>query len=214
MDFRIARVVTVARMRRHSGGSPTLAGMKEHEHIPQKLDVAAFARDAATLQGEWPAADLQRLAEAAAPEAPASTWPAVQWTLTGERREPRGAAAQTWLHLEAQATVSLSCQRCLQPVQERLNLSRWFRFVQDEQAAASLDADSEDDVLALEKHLDAQELVEDELLLALPLVPRHEICPQPLPMPSDGLLPDGESGAERPHPFAALAALKGRGSVQ
>jgi uncharacterized protein len=36
-------------------------------------------------------------------------------------------------------------------------------------------------VLALEPALDLKELVEDELLLALPLVPRHEVCPEPLP---------------------------------
>lgn len=191
--------------------------MTTREFIPQKLDVEAFARDAAHLQGEWPAASLTRLAESAPEDAPASDWPAVHWELTGERREARGAEAQTWLHLQARALVSLTCQRCLQPVQEELGLSRWFRFVRDENLAttmaAELDADSDDEVLALPKALDALELVEDELLLALPLVPRHETCPQPLPL-AQAAPTDGE---DRPHPFAALAALKGKpgdGSAQ
>ena len=75
--------------------------------------------------------------------------------------------------------------------------------------AEALDAELEDDVLELQRHTDLSELVEDELLLALPLVPRHEDCPEPLPM---GELGDPEPAAdappERPHPFAALAQLK------
>jgi len=187
--------------------------MRTREFAPRKLDVAAFAQDGASLQGEWPAHSLSRLADAAAPEEPASAWPLVKWRLRGERREPRGVEPQTWLHLEATATVSLTCQRCLQPVQEHLDLSRAFLFVRDEDLAASLDADSEDDVLALSKHLDALELVEDELLLSLPLVPRHDTCPQPLPVSSTEL-PEDAADEARPNPFAALASLKGRKPAQ
>jgi uncharacterized protein len=53
--------------------------------------------------------------------------------------------------------------------------------------------------------LDLLPLLEDELILAVPLVPRHERCPEPLPLPADE--PD-EMPAE--HPFAKLAALKQR----
>jgi uncharacterized protein len=54
------------------------------------------------------------------------------------------------------------------------------------------------------RSLDLVSLVEDELLLALPLVPRHEVCPQPLPM-SHG---DDVQEEPAPNPFAALAVLK------
>ena len=182
--------------------------MKEHQYSPAKLDVAAFARDGASLSGELPAAALLRLADAAAPEAPASAWPAVTWQVTGERRELRGGEAQTWLHLEAQATVRLTCQRCLQPVDELIALSHSFRFVKDEAEALSVDPESEEDLLALTRSLDVIELLEDELLLSLPLVPRHEQCPQPLVAPVDPALQEQELAEERPHPFAALAALR------
>ena len=76
-----------------------------------------------------------------------------------------------------------------------------------EAAAEALDAEIEDDVLALSKSLDLRELVEDELLLALPIVPRHDVCPQPLPLPVDSA-PAPEDPTERPHPFAALQRLK------
>jgi len=43
------------------------------------------------------------------------------------------------------------------------------------------------------------------LLLALPLVPRHEVCPEPLVVPSAAEATDGD---DAPNPFAVLAALK------
>ena len=63
-------------------------------------------------------------------------------------------------------------------------------------------------MLALGPPLDVLELIEDELILALPLVPRHEPhCPVPLAAPEGAV----SAAPEEPHPFAALAALrKGR----
>jgi uncharacterized protein len=184
--------------------------MKPRAFVPEKLDLAAFARDGASLDGEWPAASLERLADSGAAEAPAKDWPPVAWSLHGETRQPRGGKAQTWLQATARAQVALTCQRCLKPVEEHLDIDRWIRFVDTEAEAAELDADSDDDVLALPRHLDARELIEDELLLALPLVPRHEVCPEPLSHADDEAEPAEE---ERPNPFAKLAVLKRGGSA-
>ncbi len=181
--------------------------MKSRALNPLKLDVEAFAREGAALEGEWPATDLPRLADTAAPEAPASGWPAVRWMAEGEIRTPRGSEPQIWMRLDAQAQVAQTCQRCLQPVVEEVVMSRWFRFVRDEDQAAELDMDGDDDVLALPRVMNLQELAEDELLLALPLVPRHDVCPEPLPLAEPDELEE-EAEEERPHPFAALAALK------
>jgi uncharacterized protein len=186
--------------------------MKSRVFVPEKLDLAAFIQDGASLQGEWLAASLERLADAAAPDAPAQGWPALRWSLQGETRQPKGGKAQSWLRVTAEAQVALTCQRCLKPVEERIDVDCWLRFVDTEAEAAALDADSDDDVLAMPRHLDARELIEDELLLALPLVPRHEVCPEPLPQPDDDE-PAAEEEAERPNPFAALAALKRGGSA-
>ena len=65
-------------------------------------------------------------------------------------------------------------------------------------------------MLALTSTLDLQPLIEDELILALPLVPRHERCPQPLPMTAGE---DELAASQAPgKAFAALAALR-RGSA-
>jgi uncharacterized protein len=177
---------------------------------PLRLDVPAFAREAGQIEGSWPAEDLPRFAEAGAPEAPARDWPAVKWQLRGEQRGVQGGAAEVWLHLSLQAEVRPTCQRCLKPVALPLGLSRWFRFVSDEAQAANLDADSEDDVLVWSRAFDTREWMEDELLLALPIVPLHEQCPEPLPLPAAATVAL-EAAVERPHPFALLQGLKDKG---
>lgn len=112
------------------------------------------------------------------------------------------------MHLQASAAVPLSCQRCLGPVITPLEVDRWFRFVADEATAETEDDDSEEDVLALEPRPDLLDLLEDELLMAVPLVPMHGACPAPLPAAADdpGALP--EEISTPPHPFAALARLR------
>ena len=177
--------------------------MTAREFDPFRLDVVAFAKEAGALEGRWPLAGFDRIADSAVPGAPVSDDYEVRWSVRGERRQLRGGDAQTWLHLEAATQVSLECQRCLKPVNVPLQMSRQFLFVHGEDAAAQLDADSEDDVLAVTRALDLRELIEDELLLAMPIVPRHEVCPEPLRAPVDD-----EPLDEKPNPFAALARLK------
>jgi uncharacterized protein len=178
----------------------------KREFDPGRLDVEAFARDGGTLQGDWPLSALERLASSTHPDVPPQEGDRVRWRCEGELRSVRGAAPQVWLHLQASTALSLQCQRCLGPVPCALDARRDFLFVHGEDTAAELDADSEDDVLALTRALDVQALVEDELLLSLPLVPRHEICPEVLP---HSVADPGADDAP-PNPFAALAALKGK----
>ena len=115
----------------------------------------------------------------------------------------RAGGSEIWLHLHAGACLSLVCQRCLQPVEAVLGVERSFRFVADEKQAAAVDADIEEDVLVLSRTFDLVDLIEDELLLALPLVPRHEMCAQPL-APADDAAPLDE----RVNPFDVLSELK------
>ena len=179
--------------------------MAAREFDPFRLDVVAFANEAAHLEGHWPLSQLDRVTDAAVAHPASPEADDVQWRVHGERRAMRGGEAQTWLHLTASTQVALECQRCLKPVVVPVQIERDFLFVQGEDAAAQLDADSDDDVLAITRALDLRELIEDELLLALPLVPRHEVCPQPLPRAFVHVDP---AAAPAEHPFAALAVLK------
>lgn len=177
--------------------------MKAREFDPRRLDVRAFAKAAGELKDDWPLAGFGRLHEVLATTDDAAPAGSVHWSARGEEVPVRGGAAQVWLHLRAGAELPLVCQRCLKPVIEPLALDRAFQFVSDEDVAAELDAEAEHDVLVLTRELDLHQLLEDELLLDLPLVPRHVSCPEPLAATAGD---DGEPPAD--HPFAALAALR------
>lgn len=167
---------------------------------PLRLDVAALAAEGASLSGRWAAADLERWQAMQALPAGDAPQP-VQWQVRGEMRRVSGQSAQPWLHLRVQTSAGLICQRCLQPFVLPLEVERSLRFARDEREAEALDADSDDDVLALTSSLDLRTLVEDELLLACPIVPRHEACSLPDHHPETS--PDDAA-----NPFAALAAFK------
>ncbi len=164
---------------------------------PRRVDIAAACADALALSGQWPLRALDRLAEGGAADA------TVAWAARFELRPVPGGPPERWLGLQASARVRRECQRCLQPVTLVLAVDRRLRFADDEATAAVLDAGSEDDVLVASRRFDLQELVEDELLLAMPLVPMHEACPDPLVRPVAD-----EPAEAQTHPFSALAALK------
>jgi uncharacterized protein len=183
-----------------------MAGPRAHD--PKRLDVAAFAAAGDELEGRWSVERLPRLTASTLPPADGGARGGVAWQVHGERAALLNAGVQTELSIRAEVEVTLQCQRCLQPMTVPLEAERWIFFVDGEDAAAALDAESEDDVLALTPALDLEALIEDELLLALPLIPRHGVCPQPLPRP----FIDQDAAVEpADNPFAALAALK-RGS--
>lgn len=177
--------------------------MRDRAFEPRRLDVEALARAGAALAGEVPLKDLPRLAEGVRDETAA----VVTWSAAGAMRKPAGESTPVaMLHLQARARLAFQCQRCLQPLELPVAADTWFRFVAGEDEAERLDAEAEEDVLALTRSLDLHALLEDELLLALPLVPRHEQCPQPLPAHGGGTSADPAAAK----PFAALAALRKR----
>jgi len=171
---------------------------------PQHLDVVAFARDSLRLQSEGALADWPRLAQEQHGDTLAAS--RVQWQLQGRAVAQSGAPDQLWLDLKASLMLPMQCQRCLNPVLEAVQAERSFLFVADEAAAQALDDEVEDDVLVISRDFDAWALVEDELILSLPLVPLHELCPETLPMSVAD--PAFEAAAERPNPFGVLASLK------
>jgi uncharacterized protein len=172
---------------------------------PQRLDMAAFALAAGQLDGQWPLQRMPRLLQDALPlsaDIPAQT---VTWSARGERKAVTGGEAEIRLHLRARTALQLTCQRCLQPMNVPLDVRPSLRFVHSESQAEALDEASDEDVLALTPSLDLLPLVEDELILALPLIPRHEVCPQPLPMSAGADELAADQDVE--HAFAGLASL-------
>ena len=173
------------------------------ETVAPRLDVRLFAQSGGRLSGSERLDRFPRIVEAALPVAPDLM---VRWSAQGETRPDQVGEPQFWLHLDADAQVPQTCQRCLDAMQVHLQVDRWFRFVPDEASATEQYETCEEEVLVLAQDFDLHELVEDELLLELPYIARHETCPvQPKMAMSD---PGFAAEPERPNPFAALASLK------
>lgn len=192
--------------------------MKAREFHPRHLDVRPFAEAGEPIDGHAPLGDFERLLDLRHTEVTLEQATPVRWSARGELRSRSGASPEVWLHLSGETTLSQQCQRCLETVEIPLAFERWFLFVDDERQAAELDAESEDDVLVISRQFDLLELVEDELLLVAPIVPRHEVCPTPVVLtvgdwPDEPVDETSDASAEdpakdRPNPFAVLASLR------
>ena len=180
---------------------------------PARFDARAFAQAEAQLQqsstlGQWP----RLLAEAHGLDDEAVQGLPLAWAIRGEcRPAPAGAEPQVWLHVAAKLALPLRCQRCLGPVPADLQVDRWFRFVADEATAEIEDEDCEEDVLALEPKPSVLDLIEDELLMYLPLMVMHDQIPDPLAAPGGPAAADPDDVPVKKNPFEVLQALK-RGS--
>jgi uncharacterized protein len=177
---------------------------------PDRLDVRAFAQNAAQLEGELPLSKLERLAQDLywqEGDLASKTDQKLSWQATGESVAVTGGVAQSWLHLSLQAQVPLQCQRCLKEMSHEVDVQLSFRFVKDEAEANAQDDDAEEDLLVASKQFDLLELIEDELIMALPYVPVHEVCPVPVKLQASSEEYEAALN-EKPKAFAALGELK------
>ncbi len=153
-------------------------------------DPFKFARDARVLRGEVAVAGMGRLVDQLFDESGAVAWELVGEV--GEDRKPR-------LLLTASGTLKLRCQRCLDGMEWPLALASRLLIVPVGQEIPDDELeDDEQDAVEAGADFDVLALVEDEILLALPIAPRHDDCEVPRP----------EGGGEKKSPFAVLAGLK------
>jgi uncharacterized protein len=158
------------------------------------IDPARFARDRVRLTGSIAAAALPRLAEQLH-GAGGSIGYEVEGFLS-ERGHPG-------LHLRLDGEIEVRCQRCLGALRTRIESRRDVVLVEgaDEFAQRS-DEDETMDIIPAVPRLDLRTLLEDEVLLGLPVAPCHA--------EGECRAPEGgpDAAPERVSPFAALAQLK------
>lgn len=135
------------------------------------IDSFEFCRRQEQLSGQTASTEFARLV----PEL-ANLDSMLHWSFTGGQHG-KGYAQ---LAMEVRGEVQVICQRCLKPlaipVDSKSVLVLAGNEVQADDIEAGLDDDSVD-VIVGSGAMDIMMLVEDEVLLALPLSPRHEICP-------------------------------------
>ena len=101
-------------------------------------------------------------------------------------------------------TVELQCQRCLEPMSRSLNLEFRLGIVQSQADAGRLH-ESYEPMLVGSEPTAIVDIVSDEVLLALPLVPAHADNSKCYEFVKNY---QPEQQAERENPFAMLAELK------
>ena len=173
------------------------------EYSPDHLDIKAFIQANGVLAGRDSLLRYERLAHEAQGLHPDLV---VDWSVKGFVRSDASGGQQYMIHLLVAATIPQECQRCLTPVDLQLKVNRIFRFVQDEAIAEALDEQSEEDVLVISREFNLRELVEDELIMDIPPVPAHELCPVTVQLKSE----DDDfaiADQQKPNPFAALSSL-------
>lgn len=111
------------------------------------------------------------------------------------------------IRLEVEAELPLICQRSLEPYREKVKRRIWLVVIEDI-AEQELIPDSYEPVLVEHRRMALLDIVEEELLLAVPLVPKSPESEE-IEVSTDGTT-DSSSGKEKEHshkPFAGLAGL-------
>lgn len=174
------------------------------QHVPPpKLDVKQAGLTALQLAGQDVLLNYERLMHETNGLGAEN---ALSWSVRSELKPDSAGLPQVWMHLTVDVSLPLTCQRCLGPVDERIQIERDFRFVETEAQAELEDDESLEDILVASQDFDLAGLIEDEILLDLPVVPRHDVCPVNLKLAVADA--DFAEPSEKPHPFAVLAGLK------
>ncbi len=152
-------------------------------------DPLEFARGYKSLDGRIAIAHLDRVKQGLA----AATGD-VYFTLTGFLNESN----EPGLRCQVNGALQMVCQRCLEPMDYALEIDSSLLLTKDAEVLAAEDPETPDRIPA-QRNLSIAALVEEEILLALPMAPYHAeaACTGP---------PHSELGTL--HPFAALARLK------
>lgn len=91
----------------------------------------------------------------------------------------RDSRGRPQLHCRVKAVVEMQCQRCLKPVSVAVDSDRLLYLAASEADADRLEAalaDEDIEVIVAGQNFDLAGVVEDEVLLTLPIVPMHADC--------------------------------------
>ena len=150
--------------------------------------------------------DMPRLAKEASSVNPGDGF---AWQMETHFENSPGSEPRQILDLALKGCLHLVCQRCLQDCAVNLDEKRRFILVATEAEADDYPLeDEEQEPLVASQHFNLLETIEDEVLLSLPLIPKH---PEGFCEPHAtvfGLEDEDEGADERENPFNVLKNMK------
>jgi uncharacterized protein len=168
------------------------------------INTLEFARTGGHLEGKVDGEDLYRAADLFF-EDQAS----ISWSLHGEQLRRADGSLEARLRLSVSGTAEMVCLRCLGVVTIPVTVERQYRLAKDEAHAAKLDEDDDSvDAIVGSTSFEVLDLVEDEVILALPFTPKHDECTLPVGQVTSSASDDFGGENEKPNPFRVLAQLK------
>jgi uncharacterized protein len=123
--------------------------------------------------------------------------------LSFDLRGGKDSNKTAYLQLKVQGNIALVCQRCLQPFEYEIKVDTYYVLVRDESEMPAPEEEGDDeDYLPIQAEMSVLDLIEDEVLLALPIAPKHEerTC----------INENNIETYKKPNPFAKLALLKSK----
>jgi len=157
------------------------------------IDALDFVRNAGAHHGKITPAELERLQDYLS-----DNHGRLEYTVSGIL----DGDGSPILRIVVKGTINLQCQRCLAGLVHVLDLKADLLLARDESELSRLDEDeSVDGVLAVPE-MDVLVLIEDEVILSLPISPRHLEGECSIGKPAGG------DTVGKEHPFAVLATLK------
>ncbi|MGI4861806.1 MAG: DUF177 domain-containing protein [Janthinobacterium lividum] len=157
------------------------------------FDLTAFIRARREMRGAVRLGELARMVDELPADAPADARDAsITWFVHGEtRREVRREAAgngaltttshtvsQPYLTLTARGESWVECQRCMKALAFPIEIDTVYRVMDSDAEADALALDdSEIEVIVGSASFDLIDLIDEEVVLSLPMVPKHDVCP-------------------------------------
>jgi uncharacterized protein len=173
--------------------------------LPKFIDPLLLADRNANIEGELPISSLERLTGLLANDAGNV---AVKLFFGRE-----GRLATIDGHISA--VLALKCQRCLEPLEWSVNSDIKLGIVNSLERANNLPEDYEPLLLIEEDKIPLVSIVEDELLLILPSIPKHQDGCETPNVPNNKLKPLLKTvQATKENPFSKLADLKTQNKLE
>lgn len=176
---------------------------REVDFAEAVVDSLKFAAEADCISGKLALSSLPRLLDVLTTR---EGW--LDCELSGGIDTEAGGRAKPCLRLRVSGRLGLHCQRCLAEVRFDCIIDSRLLLIPEGAAWPEDELESDEyDALPASRELSVLELVEEEVLLALPVVPRHADCRPPA---AAGTMEVEETSGSSPglSPFAALAGLK------